>query len=225
VLFPDAEICQRFSYVRKIVYFTDMKTAEAIKAQLEHLPIGEPFTTRVFMPLGPRTAVDQALSRLVRTGAIARLARGVFVKPRISAYVGTVTPEPLKIAQAIASANGETVQVHGAEAARRLELSTQVPTRAVFYTSGASRRVQVKGTPVELRHAARRKLALAGRPAGLALSALWYLGKKQTTPSVLEKIRNRLSPEEFEALRAAAAHMPAWMAQAIRRHQTPSSRA
>ena len=207
------------------MYFTDMNTAKAIKARVEQLPAGEPFTTRIFMSLGPRTAVDQTLSRLVRTETITRLARGVFVKPRISAYVGTVTPEPLKVVQAIASANGETVQVHGAEAARRLELSTQVPTRAVFYTSGASRRVQVKGTPVELRHAAPRKLALAGRPAGLALSALWYLGKKQTTPVVLERIKNRLPPEEFEALKSAMAYMPAWMAQAIRRHEAPSARA
>jgi hypothetical protein len=207
------------------MYFTDMKTTGAIKALVEQLSVGEPFTTRVFMPLGPRTAVDQTLSRLVRAGAIARVGRGVFVKPRISAYVGAVTPEPLKVAQAIASANGETVQVHGAEAARRLELSTQMPTRAVFYTSGASRRLLVKGTSVELRHAAPRKLALAGRPAGLALSALWYLGKKQTTPVVLERIKNRLPPEEFEALKSAMAYMPAWMAQAIRRHEAPSVRA
>jgi hypothetical protein len=202
-----------------------MKTTEAVKALVEQLPVGEPFTTRAFMSSGPRTAVDQALSRLVRAGAIARVARGVFVRPRISTYVGAVTPEPLKVAQAIASANGETVQVHGAEAVRRLELSTQMPTRAVFYTSGASRRLQVKGTSVEMRHAAPRKLVLAGRPAGLALSALWYLGKKQTTPTVLERIKNRLPPGEFEALKSVAPYMPAWMANAIRRYEAPSNHA
>ena len=115
--------------------------------------------------------------------------------------------------------------MHGAEAVRRLELSTQMPTRAVFYTNGPSRHLQVKGTSVELRHAAPRKLALAGRPAGLALSALWYLGKSQTTPIVLERIKKQLPAEEFEALKSVMAYMPAWMAQAIRRYEAPSTRA
>jgi hypothetical protein len=78
---------------------------------------------------------------------------------------------------------------------------------------------------VELRHAAPRKLALSGRPAGLALTALWYLGKNQTTSAVVEKIKNRLPPEEFEALKSATVYMPAWMAQAIRRHEALASRA
>jgi predicted transcriptional regulator of viral defense system len=206
--------------------FADMKsTALAIQERVKRLPRGEPFTTHLFIELGPRTAVHQALSRLVRAGSISRVAKGVYVKPRISAYVGAVTPEPLKVAQAIAAANGEKVQVHGAEAARRLELSTQMPTRPVFYTSGASRRVNVRGTPIQLRHVASRKLALAGRPAGLALSAMWYLGRNQTTPVVVEKIKSRLPTEEFEALRSATAYMPAWMAEAIRRVESPSPRA
>jgi len=42
-------------------------------------------------------------------------------------------PEPSKVAQAIARAHGETVQVQGAEAARLLGLTTQMPLQAVFY--------------------------------------------------------------------------------------------
>lgn len=202
-----------------------MKTTEAIQAQLKRLPRGEPFTTHRFVGLGPRTAVHQALSRMVRAGSISRVARGVYVKPRISIYVGAVTPEPLKVAQAIAAANGETMQVHGAEAARRMELSTQMPTRPIFYTSGTSRRVRVKGTSIQFKHVASRKLTLAGRPAGLALSALWYLGKNQTTPLVIARIKSKLPQEEFEALKAAVTHMPAWMAQAIHGAESLPSRA
>jgi len=48
-----------------------------------------------------------------------------------------------------------------------------------------------------------------GRPAGLALAAMWYLGKTEVTPSLVDKIRHKSVPNEFEALRAATSAMPA----------------
>lgn len=189
----------------------------AVQTHIENLPRGEPFTTASLLVHGTRAAVDQALSRLARAGVIQRVARGVYVRPEVSRYVGTVPPEPLKIAQAVA--HGETVQVHGAEAARRLGLTTQVPTRPVFLTSGASRRFHLGELEVALQHVSPRKLALAGRPAGLALTALWYLGKEHVTTEVLRTVEERLPPEEFSALRAATYAMPAWMVDAFHAYE------
>ena len=64
---------------------------------------------------GTRAAVDHALSRLTRSGLINRLARGVFVRPRVSRYVGPVLPGPEAVARAVASRTGAKVQVSGAE--------------------------------------------------------------------------------------------------------------
>ncbi len=71
-------------------------------------------------------------ARGVKQGEIARVSRGVFVRPKKSRYVGEVMPEPSKVAQAIANAHGETIQVQGAEAARLLGLTTQMPLQPVF---------------------------------------------------------------------------------------------
>jgi hypothetical protein len=72
---------------------------------------------------------------------------------------------------------------------------------------------------IRLQHVSRRKLALTGRPAGLALSAMWYLGKADVTPDLVEKIRNKLGASEFEALKSAVSSMPAWMSDAIYRSE------
>ena len=72
---------------------------------------------------------------------------------------------------------------------------------------------------VVMRHASRRKLMLAGRPAGLAIVALWEFGRKAVTPALVDRIRKKLSPEEFEALVSAAPAMPGWMANAFLLHQ------
>ena len=106
----------------------------------------------------------------------------------------------------------------GTEAARRLELTTQVPTHSVFVTSGPSKRIRVGKMEIRLQHVCQRKLALAGRPAGLALAAMWYLGKTEVTPALVEKIRRKLGSSEFEVLKSATSSMPAWMSDAIFRN-------
>ena len=192
-----------------------MNIMETIKSEVERMPEGRPVTTKSFMAFGSRASVDQALCRLVKSGLLSRPARGVYVRPTRNAYVGPVPPEPIRIAEAIASESGYEVQVHGAEAVRRLGLSTQVPTKPVFYTSGPSRSFRLGATVVSLKHVSPRKLVLAGRPAGIALTALWYLGKEKVTTETIEHIRSKLSPEEFEALCAEISAMPGWMHDAI----------
>lgn len=194
-------------------------TAELIRRRIDEMPIGEPFTPAALLECGTRASVDQTLSRLVKAGAIERVARGLFVRPEVSRFVGKVSPSPLQVAESIAKASGATLQVHGAEAARRLELTTQVPTQSVFATSGPSKRIRIGKTEVRLQHVCARKLALAGRPSGLALAALWYLGKTEVTPEVIEKIRRKLGANEFQVLKAATRSMPAWMSDALFRDE------
>lgn len=195
------------------------KTGQLIRKRIEQVPVGEPFTPAALLECGTRASVDQTLSRLAKSGVIERVARGVFVRPEISRFVGKVMPEPLKVAETVARASGSVIQVHGAEAARRFELSTQVPTQPVFYTSGRSRLIRMGAMVIRLQHVSSRKLALAGRPAGLALTALWYLGKEAVTPNVIAKIRGKLSAGEFEALKSATSAMPAWMSDALYRSE------
>ena len=156
---------------------------------------------------------------MAKAGLIERVSRGVFVRPQVNRFVGKVMPEPIKVAETIAQATGSTVQVHGAEAARRFSLTTQMPTQSVFVTSGPSRRIRFGKTEIRLKHVCQRKLTMAGRPAGLALAAMWYLGKEGITSLVIEKIRQQLSHEEFEALKSATNAMPAWMSDAFFRHE------
>ncbi len=191
-----------------------MSTTEAIRTHIRSVPKGKPFTTSLFTHCGPRGTVDRALSRIVHDGEITRLSRGVFARPRKSRFVGNVIPGVFEVIQAIARDNGETVQVHGAEAARRLGLSTQVPTMPVFLTSASSRSIRIGNITVRMIHTSnRRRLQFAGATAGLALSALWYLGKHNVTTETVAAIASAVGAEEFEKLRSA--DVPAWMATAL----------
>ncbi len=191
-----------------------MSTAKAVRAAIGKLPRGRPFTAARFGKHGTHGAIDRTLSRLVGEGKIQRLAHGVFVRPRTSRFVGTVLPDIHEVVEVIARGNGETVQIHGAEAARRFGLSTQVPTAPVFHTSASSRTFVVAGITVRMVHTSnRRLLQYAGEATGAALSALWYLGKDNVTPETIATIADVLGPSEFEKL--CSADMPAWMQKAF----------
>ena len=200
-----------------------MTTAKDIRAKLRKLPKGKPFTNSRFVKYGSRGAVDRALSRLVTEGEITRIARGVFVRPQQNRFVGDVMPEFSEVVKIIARNNHETIQVHGAEAARRFKLSTQVPIVPVFHTSSSSRSIKIGGITVKMIHTSnQRRLQFAGKKPGLALSALWYLGKNNVNAQVISKIKSGLSAEDFETLKSA--DMPVWMSTALNRYSQDPSR-
>jgi hypothetical protein len=191
---------------------TPTNTAELIRQRIEEIPTGEPFTPAQFLAYGTRAAVDQTLSRLVKAELIMRVARGIYCRP-VSGRFGRYGASPEKVVEMIE--RRETIKAHGAMAANQMGLSTQVPMRAIFLTSGRSRTLRVLNRTVEFRHASSRKLLLAGRRAGVALTAMWYLGKREVTPRLVGKIRRELGAEEFEALKSVINLMPAWMRAAM----------
>jgi len=173
---------------------------QQVKGLIKSKKLGEPFSTAEFLNCGGRAAVDKALSRLVKEGEIKRLSRGVFVRPKISQYVGEVSPPVEKVVEIKAKESGSKVGIQGAEAVRRFGFSTQMPVRSVYYTNGPSRKFKVGNQVVQLKRVNPRKLVLAGRPAGEALSALWYLGKYQVNLATFKKVWEQLPAEEYEAL-------------------------
>lgn len=192
-----------------------MNTSQAIRERIAAQPSGELFTPALFAGLGSRAAIDQALMRLNKAGHIERIGHGLYSVPNAGRFGIKAMPAPEKVAQVLAASEGATIELHGAEAARRFGFSTQVPAQPVFYTTGSSRTVRLGMLVVRLQHVAPRKLALAGRPAGQALSALWYLGRHQVTPATFRRIAEQLPNPEFEALCQAKAVMPAWMVAAL----------
>lgn len=191
-----------------------MSVAESISNRIKHMPKGKPFASAIFAQAGSRASVDKALSRMVLSGFLERVARGVYMRPKQSEYTGKkVRANPIAVMQAVAKARGETIQVHGVEAARRLGLSTQMQVLPTYYTSGSTREIKIGNAVVRLRHASRQRLQQAGTQAGIALTALLYIGKKGLTEQAIIKIARSLSAEEFDKLMACK--IPEWMRSAF----------
>lgn len=166
-----------------------------------------------FLHLGSRAAVDKTLSRLAQEGQLMRVSRGTYVAPCQGRF-GARPPSTASVVQAIETSGGETVVAAGAAEANALGLTTQVPTREVFFTSGPSRKLQLGNRCVELKHGNRWQLLLGKRPAGRAIRALYWLGP-EAAPAALKQLRTKLSAPEWEAVRSVRALLPSWMAKVV----------
>jgi len=188
-----------------------MSVATNVAQKVKRLPKGRAFPLATFLDCGSESAVRTALSRLVKKGELANLARGVYARPKPNRFFGTSLPGPEEVALTIARASGEHLAPHGAETARRLGISTQAPTQTVFYTSGRSRRLKVGGAHVRFEHAPEPLVRQAGNPAGRALLALHYLGRQRATTDLLRDLTKRVPAADL--LREKGA--PTWLRDRI----------
>lgn len=186
------------------------------KQILEHasrLPEGTPLVAKELLHLGSRAAVDQVLSRLVGRGTLLRAGRGIYVRP-VESRFGSRAPSTLKMVEGLANQRGETIVSHGAAAANALGLTTQVPMRAVYLTSGRSRQLKLGAQMVEFRHAPIWQLIFPGRAAGDVVRALAWLGPEKAGEAI-RKLSAKLPASELKEVASARARLPTWMAQEV----------
>ncbi|WP_439896115.1 DUF6088 family protein [Rhizobium aegyptiacum] len=171
---------------------------------------GGVFTPSDFLRIAGRAAVDQALSRLAKSGRLRRLARGLYDLPKIHPKLGPLAPAPDDVAQALARETGSQVQIAGARAANALGLSTQVPAKSTYLTDGPSRRVVLGKRVVDLRHASPKHLIAPGSVAGTVVQALRHVGPVRAA-DVMHVAAQRLSASDKKTLASTAIQAPAWM--------------
>ncbi len=181
---------------------------------------GRVFTAADFLDLGNRHAVDVALGRHARSGAIRKLARGLYDLPKRDPQLGALLPSVDAIAAALRGRDAVRLQPTGAYAANLLGLSDQVPMRIVFLTDGLARQVRVGKQQVVLKRTTPRNMATAGRISGLVIQGLRYLGRPRVHEDVVNLLRSRLTADDKRQLLRDVQLAPAWVANIMRRIAT-----
>lgn len=186
--------------------------AENIMSQTKTLPEGALISAKEFLHLGTRDAVDQALKRLKERKELLPLYRGVYVRP-VKTRFGTRAPAAEKVVERIATTRAETVVAHGAAAANSLGLTTQVPTKLVYLTSGKSRKLKLGAQVVEMKHAPQWML-LPSQRAGEAVRALVWIGEHGAAEA-LTTLKRKLAQSTVEELIAVRPALPGWLSKSI----------
>jgi hypothetical protein len=181
------------------------------------------FTSRDFLDLGGRDAVDKVLSRHAQSGSIRKLARGLYDYPLQDPQLGLLSPSIDAIAQALKERDAVRLQPSGAYAANLLGLSEQVPMKILFFTDGSSRRIQLGKLQIIFKRTTPRNMAVAGKISGVVIQALRYLGRRHVDGDVVAILGQRLSSSDKRQLLEDIRYAPAWIAQCIEQVARTSS--
>ncbi len=176
---------------------------------------GWAFTPKDFLDLGTRASIDMALTRLVQAGQIRRIGRGLYDYPKLHDKLGALTPDADSIAQAVATQSGDKLSASGAQSANRLGISTQVPAKASYATSGQTRVKKVAGRTIALKRSRAPILDDASPDANAVLQLLAHIGKANIDDDLIHRLASQLDDRDLKALRKAQPLMPGWMSDAV----------
>jgi hypothetical protein len=119
------------------------------------------------------------------------------------------------IAQAVSAQSGDRLAPSAAVAANRLGLSTQVPARTSYATTGRTRVRQAAGRSVTLKHSRAPVLGNASEAANGVVQYLAGLGRANVDADAISQLAARLDDKDVQALLKGRAQMPGWMGDVV----------
>jgi len=193
-----------------------LKMSESIEnkvfTKIKKAKRGTVFFIDDFVTFGAAKTVNKVLERLVDSGELARVGRGIYTRPQISKLLGTtLTPSTETIAKAIARRDRARIVPTGVYALHVLGLSTQIPLNVVYLTDGAARKVKVGKRTIVFKKTAPKNLATIGEISGLVIQALKVLEKDKVTDEEKQKVIDLLRKEDPVRLQHDIRLAPEWI--------------
>lgn len=194
-----------------------MSEQKTINETVSEAEPGAIFVPSDFAEAGAADAVRKALSRMVESGELERPMRGLYRKPRRSAFLDKPVPaSPNEIAEALARKFEWRIAPYGDTALNQLGVDPQVPSIVRYVSDGPYRTYQYGPYAIEFRHSANRDLSSLSPVAATVVQALKALGKDRLTEEALDAISSRLDDAQLEKLASEARNTTSWVRDAIK---------
>lgn len=185
---------------------------QAVERRIAQEGPGWVFSRKDLRDLAPSGHLGVVLSRLVKTGTIRRVARGLFDYPEVSRRLKVLLPMDLdQAAQAIARKHRWTIAPDGAMSANLLGLSPQVPAKIIYLSDGPSRRTAVGTQLLAFRHTNPKELRMDHYSSRLIAQALRYLGRRNVNDRVIGQLQRRLRREDKARFLRDARYATDWI--------------
>jgi hypothetical protein len=176
-------------------------TNHSVELKISRFKPGQIFSPSDFKELGSSTAIRKALSRLVEQGHVERMGQGIYVIPKNDKVFGKVLPSMEQLAEALAKKDHVKIKPSGQYALNKVGLSTQVPMRLVFLTSGNSKRIQIGKNALIFKSSTAKKLSMKGDITSLLFLGLEELNLQKLSQSQMDRILELIKQEKPENLK------------------------
>ena len=179
-----------------------------------------------FADLANRPSIDKTLQRLVASGDLRRIDRGLYDRPRMNDLTGRPTvPDYRAVIRAVTRRNQARALIDGMTAANELGLTTAVPARIEVLVDARLRPIKLGNQEIHFRYAAPSRLYWADRPAMRVVQALHWMQDFLSEDSERQRVEAKLrilfaNPRHGQSIRddlqAGLAALPIWMQEFLR---------
>lgn len=193
----------------------NMNLQEQILNKINNLNIGV-FTISDIIELGSYDNLRKSLERMAKNNSIKRVIRGVYEIPKYNAKLNFfVSPSINEIAKALARNHKWDISPSGNFALNILGVSSQVPSKYLYLSSGPSRKYQYEGVEIEFKHVALKEIISYSYNTNLVIMALKELGRENITIKDLEIISSNFNQEELQTICDEAKSTTIWIYETI----------
>ena len=197
---------------------------ESVEKQIERSikskPKGSLILPDDYLNFGSSEAIRKALERLEKKEFIARVAQGIYVRPKLSKLIGPLLPTAEEVAEAIAKRDHIRTLPTGSYALNALGLSTQVPMNIVLLTDGSPREIRVGKRKIKFKKTTPKNLMAKGKISRLAIQALKEIGNGKVSEQEELKIIDLLRREDVKDLKHDISLAPVWIQKIMKKALT-----
>jgi hypothetical protein len=198
---------------------------DRLRARIDDAP-RQVWTPSDFADVGVRGAVDKALQRMVTSGQLRRIQRGLYDKSSQNALTGKSTvPDYRAVIDAIARRDQVRWLIDGMTAANTLGLTNAVPAKIEVLVDARLKPVTLGNQKIVFKQAAPSRLYWAGRSGMYLVQALHWLHDVMSNDvereAVRKTVRRMLADKEtgpalLDDLKGGLSAMPIWMQEILR---------
>lgn len=194
-----------------------MSIESKIWRRIRQIPRGTLFIPSDFADEGSSAAIRISLFRLQKRDNIIRVAQGIYVRPKVSKLIGTLTPSAEEVAEFVARRDMIRTLPTGSYALNALGLSSQVPLNLVLLSDGSPRMIRVGKRFIRFKRTSPKNLVTKGKISRLVIQALKEIGNRKITDTQEKKILELLRKERVQDLRHDIKLAPVWIQQIMKK--------
>ena len=195
-----------------------MNNHEQMEEEILKMPAGKVFVISDFVDSISYDNARKICIRLENEGKIRRILPGIYDKPLYSKILDQeVAPDINAVAEAIARNNNWSIIQSGNVALNLLGISTQVPAKWEYLSSGDTKDYQVSNTSISFTHRADKELNRMSTKTALVIQAIKALGEENISENIITKFTSKLSDAEKAQLLTEAKPTTAWIYEIIKK--------
>jgi hypothetical protein len=174
------------------------------------------FSAIDFLPDLRHWEIRQSFVALEKEKKISRILPGLYYYPEYSQLLRkNVAPDIWRVAKALARKYDWKIFPEGNTALNYLALSTQIPARYNYISSGGHRLYKIGKMTLEFCHRTLRESTIRNKKTNLVVQALKSLGKVHADRDFLKLLSRRFSHADWVKIEKDAHKVSGWVLSAI----------